>query len=179
MKHLLPCLFLLTPVVATGQSTPPASSSRRPSADASTPPEVATRVLPSGSQLSLEGALGFRSLYYLLNSSAWPALPRDSVALRSGSAVANLADPLQIIVIFNAWHLPAALGSDDIRLADLRKHVLRSSVEFTSDWPNYATPGFIVLIQKRDHEWALVARLSGQYLIEDRSGIGVCAIPAP
>ena len=179
MMLLLPCLLLLTPVVATGHTSPAVSGQHQIGANTLAPPEAATRVSPPGSRPTLEGTLGFRSLYYLLNRNAWPALPRDGTPLRSGSAVIGLDNPLQIITIFNAWHLPAAFGPEDIRLADLRKHVLRSAVVFTSEWPAYTTPGFIVLIQKRNQEWALVARLASQYLVEDRSGIGVCPISAP
>jgi len=179
MRHLFPCLLLLTPVVATGQTSPAVGSARHTRADTLAPPEAATRIATLGSQPALEGTLGFRSLYYLFNRSAWPTLPRDGTPLRSGSAVIDLADPLQTVVVFNAWHLPAALGPEDIRLADLRKHVLRSAVVFTPDWPDYTTPGFIVLIQKRNREWALAARLANQYLVEDRSGVGICAISAP
>ena len=136
-------------------------------------------VLQSGSLPSLEGRLGFSSPYYLFNRSAWLALPREGPAPRSGSADVGLSDPIQIIVVFNAWHLPAASGPDDIRLADLRKHVLHSALVFTSGWPDYTTPGFIVLVQKRNHEWALVARLASHYLVEDASAIGISVTPTP
>lgn len=130
-------------------------------------------------QPSLGGFLGFRSLYYLLNRSEWPTLPRECADVRSGPAVVGLADPLQAVVVFNAWHVPGAAGGEDIRLADLRKHVLRSDVVFRAGWPGYAVPGFIVLVQKRDREWALVARLDDGYLVEDRSGIGICSLSGP
>ena len=63
------------------------------------------------------------------------------------------------------------LGGDD--LADVR------DVVFDAEWPVYAVPGFIVLVQKRDREWALVARLDEGYLVEDRSGIGICSLAGP
>ena len=179
MKHLLPCLFLLTQVVAAAPTTPDSNAARPIGTGSPAGRQTDTPVLQSGSQPSLEGRLGFTSPYYLLNRSAWLTLPREGPALRSGSADVGLADPLQIIVIFNAWHLPTASGPDDIRLADLRKHVLHSALVFTSGWPDYTTPGFIVLVQKRNHEWALVARLASHYLVEDESGIGISATSAP
>ena len=179
MKRLLLGLLLLTPVVATAQPIPTVGTSRNFAGADSVATEAASQVSPAWAQLTLEGKGGFRSLYYLLNRGAWPTLPRDGAPPRSGSAAVDLADPLQTIVIFNAWHLPTAHGPEDIRLADLRKYVLRSTVVFVPDWPAYTTPGFIVLVQKRTHEWALVARLASVYLVEDQAGIGVCSVSTP
>lgn len=114
------------------------------------------------------------SLYYLMNRNAWPNFLSDGHRLRSGAAEIGLNNPRQIIVLRNAWHLPAV--SEDTRLADLRKHALRSSIVFVADWPKDGNVGFIVLAEKQGGEWVLVARLGSHYLIEDRSGIGVFAI---
>lgn len=179
MKQLLPCLFLLAPAFAVAQPAPPANGPRPSGAGAPSAAGAPLGIPPAGPRPGLEGSLGFRSLYYLLNRSEWPTLPRGGVGLRSGPAVVGLAEPLQTVVLFNAWHVPSAAGTGDIRLADLRRNVLRSEVVFSAAWPDYAVPGFIVLVQKRDREWALVARLDDAYLVEDRSGIGICPLAGP
>ena len=180
MNRLLPCLLLLAPAVATAQTSPPAGGARRSAAAAPAAPDASSiGVPPAGSRPDLEGFLGFRSLYSLLNRTTWPTLPREGTDVRSGRAVVGLEDPLQTVVVFNAWHIPAAGGTEDVRLADMRKHVLRRDVVFDAEWPVYALPGFIVLVQKRDREWALVARLDEGYLVEDRSGIGICSLAGP
>jgi hypothetical protein len=127
----------------------------------------------SASPLEVRGGLGFTSLYYLLNRTAWPDLPRNGHSLRSGASPVALSDPLRIVFIFNAWHLPASAGREDIRVADLQRHLLRPTLTFSPRWPEYTTPGFVALVQKSNHEWVLVARLSAHYLVEDRSGVGV------
>jgi hypothetical protein len=179
MKHLLPCLLLIAPFAAAGQPTPPIQDAPPTRLAAHVTSEPDSRALPAGSPMLFAGDLSFRSLYYLFNRNAWPSLPRDGHALRACSAAIDLADPVQAVVVFNGWHLPSAGGSDDIRLRDLRKHLLHSGIAFTSKWPEYSNPGFIVLIQKRTLEWILVARLSGHYLVEDRACIGVTVVPSP
>ena len=172
-------LSLLVAVVAPAEppQPPPAASSRPAQATPISQPPAPPQVSPQ--HLELAGGLGFSSLYYLLNREAWPGLVRDGHSLRSGPAAVGLADPLQAVVLYNAWHVPAAHGADDIRLADLKKRVLQDTLVFTAQWPAYVVPGYIALVQKRDREWALVANLGGHFLVEDRSGIGVCASPSP
>ena len=123
--------------------------------------------------MPLEGGVGFASLHYLLNRAAWSELPSSGITLKQGVSVVSLEDPLQAIVLFNGWHLPAAHGSDDIRLADLKNNVLRKALTFTPKWPEYTAPGYIVIVQKHDREWVLIANLAGHYIVEDKAGIGV------
>ena len=80
MNRLVPCLFLLAPVVATAQSSPPAGGALRSAEVARTAPDASSIGIPlSGSRPGLEGFLGFRSLAYLLNRTAWPTLPHASL----------------------------------------------------------------------------------------------------
>ena len=161
------CMASLQSATA-GDQSPHTSPLRREATQAAPSPLV------SGMPQALKGHLGFRSLYYLMNRNAWPPLLSDGHSIKAGAAEIGLDNPRQIIVIYNAWHLPGA--PEDIRLTDLRKHALRPSVVFVDDWPKVLALGFIVLVEKRSGEWALVANLGRHYLIEDRSGIGVFPI---
>ena len=113
-----------------------------------------------------------------MNREAWPRLVGDGRELLTGAGVLDAAEPLQAVVLFNAWHLPAARGRDDIRLRDLRERLLSRKVTFGGPWPEYSLPGYVVLLRRADGEWVLVARLSGHFLVEDASGIGLCAVPS-
>jgi hypothetical protein len=178
MKLFLLLALFSSAVVAqslSGQAPP-----RTSAGPGGTPRGSDSSIQPPGSTtgLELEGALGFSSLYYLLNAEAWPTLPASGRELKRGVSVVDLDDPLRAVVLFNAWHLPSAHGADDIRLADLRENVLRRALTFTPEWPPHSVPGYVVAVQKRNLEWALIANLGRHYLVEDRSGIGVFASPS-
>ena len=165
----LPSIVALctAPAGATGPEPDPTPGSAAPLAPTEKP------------EAGLAGGLGFRSLHALMNRDAWPSFVLDGEPLRAGAAVLEPAEPLQAVVLFNAWHLPAARGRDDIRLRDLRDRLLAREVTFGGPWPAYTLPGYVVLLRRADGEWVLVARLSGHFLVEDAAGIGLVAVPSP
>ena len=178
MRSALPLLLLLAAAEVLGQPEKAPASVARTRVDVGEGAGAWVSAEESEPQLELAGHLGFSALVYLWDREVWATLPRDRT-LKSGPATVGLADPLQVVVLFNAWHLPAARGANDIRLADLRQRVLHDTLTFVAQWPPYELPGFVVLVQKRDREWALVANLGKHYLVEDRSGIGVVAPAGP
>jgi hypothetical protein len=141
--------------------------------DALRKPAAAPGGAPMGEALRLESPWGFRSLDYLFNRDRWAEVPKTGESRFSGSVPVGLDQPRQIILLHNAWSLPMAGGQDDIRLADLRKHVLRPSLDFVPDWPAYSLPGYIVAVHKRDDQWALIASLGEYYLIEEGGTVGL------
>ena len=176
MCRRLRILLLAVPLLAAfGPTRAGAAGNER----APAPPPASRAVSAPTSDAGLVGGLGFRSLHALMNRETWPSLAGDGTALRTGPAVLDAAEPLQAVVLFNAWHLPAARGRDDIRLRDLRERLLSRKVTFGGPWPAYSLPGYVVLLRRADGEWVLVARLSGHFLVEDASGIGLCAVPSP
>ncbi len=178
MRVFLLLALFSSAVFAPSQSgqTPSRAGAGHPGA----PLDSASSIRPPGSTtaVELEGALGFSSLYYLLNAEAWPTLPASGRKLKTGVSVVDLDAPLRAVVLFNAWHLPSIHGADDIRLADLRRNVLTRTLTFTPEWPTHSVPGYVVAVQKKNLEWALIANLGRHYLVEDRSGIGVFASPS-
>lgn len=147
-------------------------------APASSPPLVHREAATRASEDGLVGGLGFHSLRALMNRDAWPHLAASG-PLRTGPVDLGAAEPLQAIVLFNAWHLPAAHGPDDLRLRDLRENLLSRGKSFGGPWPEYSLPGYVLLLRKADGAWILVARLSRHFLVEDASGLALVAVPPP
>ena len=174
MRLLLPFTSLVIAAVALGQRGESPAGSRVIRPDVSQEVDPSAGALRSGTPFQLQGGLGFTALYFLLNREAWPTRPGSGRALRDGVSTVDLDAPLQAIVLFNSWHLRTARGEDDIRLADLRRNVFRPTLTFTPQWPDYSAPGYIVVVEKRNREWALIANVAGHYLVEDSGGIGFC-----
>lgn len=167
-------LFAVPILVAAGSVGAAAQESVPPSAALLSQREATARTTEDG----LVSGLGFRSLHALMNREAWPLLAASG-PLRAGVVDLGAAEPLQAIVLFNAWHLPAAHGPDDLRLRDLRENLLSRGAAFGGPWPEYSLPGYVLLLRKADGAWILVARLSRHFLVEDASGLALVAVPPP
>jgi hypothetical protein len=137
-------------------------------------PQSADRARPIEAQPNVPdfdfASNSFQSLYFLFNSGAWTDLTREDLDHPSGEISIDLGDPLQMVVIYSALHLPSVYPMEDLRLNGLRKHVLQTALACNFDWPaEYTVPRFVVLVQKRNRAWALVAEMADGYLIEDQS----------
>lgn len=166
-------LLLAVPILVAAGSVGAAAQELAPSPAA---PLAQRESTARATEDGLVGGLGFRSLHALMNREAWPLLAASG-PLRTGAVDLDAAEPLQAIVLFNAWHLPAAHGPDDLRLRDLRESLFSRERVFGGPWPEYAVPGYVLLLRKADGAWTLVARLSGHFLVEDASGLGLVAVP--
>lgn len=126
-----------------------------------------------GNSLRLENDWGFTSLYYLFNNNRWDEVPKTDTKILHDSVTVGLDSPRQVMVLHNAWSIPMVGTEDDIRLSDLKKNALKSSLVFAKEWPTFTMPGYVVAVRKRDGGWALIAEMGDYFFIENDGSVGV------